>query len=329
MDKEKLRIEYQDGLGKAERLRESVVTQLLQLFSLKSVALGVPIESRVKDWGSIEEKFERKDLHLKKITDLEDLVGVRAILLFKRDLERVHGLIMDIFEVVSSEDTGGRLGEAEFGYQSRHYVVKIPKAWLSLPSLFGLDELFVEIQVRTVAQHIWAAASHKLQYKKEAGVPPPVRRAINRVSALLETVDLEFERVLVERDSYVSVAYSTNNSDDALNVDNLAALLAEIFPSENQGPDEPYAGTLNDLNELGIMTVEQARRVFEKNREYALEADAEIAENARQSSSTLDPDTLIRVNQGVYFYHCALAREALRGEFGDEKVDALGYCECS
>jgi ppGpp synthetase/RelA/SpoT-type nucleotidyltranferase len=31
----------------------------------------------------------------------------------------------------------------------------------------GLGGLRAEVQVRTTAQHIWAAASHKLQYKHE------------------------------------------------------------------------------------------------------------------------------------------------------------------
>jgi ppGpp synthetase/RelA/SpoT-type nucleotidyltranferase len=60
-----------------------------------------------------------------------------------------------------------------------------------------------ELQLRTLAQHIWAVASHKLQYKREASVPVPIRRSINRVSALLEMVDLEFDRVLLEREQYV------------------------------------------------------------------------------------------------------------------------------
>lgn len=59
-----------------------------------------------------------------------------------------------------------------------------------------MSGLKAEVQVRTVTQHVWAAASHVLQYKQEASVPLPVRRSIYRVSALLETVDLEFERVL-------------------------------------------------------------------------------------------------------------------------------------
>jgi ppGpp synthetase/RelA/SpoT-type nucleotidyltranferase len=104
--------------------------------------------------------------------ELKDLVGLRLMRVFKRDVARVCDLVSETFTVVSQEDTAQRLGEAEIGYQSLHYVIKLPEKWLSVPSFKGLDDLQAELQVRTVAQHIWAAASHILQYKQEASVPP-------------------------------------------------------------------------------------------------------------------------------------------------------------
>ena len=252
MDQIKLRTQHQDNAGRAERLRDVITTQLLELFKLHNITLGVPIESRIKDWPSISEKIERKDIHLDNIFDLQDLIGIRSILLFKRDLTLVNSLIAENFEVISSEDTGDRLGESEFGYQSQHHIVRIPKSWLSLPSLKGLNEFFIEIQVRTVAQHIWAAASHKLQYKQSAGVPPPVRRAINRVSALLETIDLEFERVLNEREEYVASSQTSALEEEALNVDNLAKILIDTLPLENIYEEENYDDLLRELTTLGV-----------------------------------------------------------------------------
>ena len=107
-------------------------------------------------------KIERKSLEVKDIKSLPDLIGIRSILLFRTDLERVEKLILETFNVLSSEDTAKRLGEAQFGYQSQHYVLRLPEPWLAIPSMADLGELQVDIQVRTLAQHIWAAASHKL-----------------------------------------------------------------------------------------------------------------------------------------------------------------------
>ena len=114
--------------------------------------------------------------------------------------------------------------EGQFGYQSWHYVIAFPEKWLSVPSLCDFRGLRAELQLRTIAQHLWAAASHKLQYKAESSVPLPIRRSIHRVSALLETVDLEFDRVLQEREDYLKQAASRQPTKP-INVDVLAQIL--------------------------------------------------------------------------------------------------------
>ena len=80
----------------------------------------------------------------------------------------------------------------------------MPDDWLNVPTFREFKGLRAELQIRTLAQQLWAAASHKLQYKRESSVPYPIRRSIHRVAALLETVDLELERVLSERDPHLS-----------------------------------------------------------------------------------------------------------------------------
>lgn len=314
-----LRAQHQDGIGRAERLRETLIFQLTELLATNDIALGVPVESRVKSWASIEEKLQRKALGLSNIFDLEDLVGIRLILLFKTDLEKVLSLIRNNLKVVSEEDTFTRLGEAEFGYQSQHLIVQLPKAWASLPTLASLDNIFVELQVRTLAQHMWAAASHKLQYKQKAGVPPPLRRTINRISALLETVDLEFERVLEERHDYMLESLSMEQ-DQQLNVDNLASLLVELLPPENKVEHENYSDLLSDLAQLGVLTIQNLREVIERNKSVIEAAEMEML---RENLNKEDPMVTERLLKGVFFAHVGLVRQALYEEFGKDRVRAL------
>ena len=237
--------------------------------------MGVPLESRVKSWDSIAEKIERTSLKLKGIKQLNDLVGLRLMLLFRRDVTRVCELISTNFTVVSQEDTSQRLAETEFGYQSLHYIIKLPEDWLSVPTLREFDDFQAEIQVRTLAQHIWAAGSHILQYKREVSVPPPVRRSIYRVSALLETVDLEFERVLDERESYISELRADKSRDEPLNVDLVAKILDERLPQENKMEAEPYSELLEELHHFHIDSAKRLTELIGKHLEDALAADAE------------------------------------------------------
>ncbi len=324
MSKDNLHIQYQDNAGRAERVREAVVVQLSALLSTNDVTLGVPMESRVKSWASLEEKLERKQLSLDSLFNLHDLIGVRTILLFRGDLARTLHLIESTFDVVSLEDVASRLGDSEFGYQSQHFIVRLPQSWLQLPSLVGLDDFFVELQVRTLAQHIWAAASHKLQYKQESGVPKPLRRTINRVSALLETVDLEFERVLEERKTYFETSKAPKAATEQLNVDSMAAVLAELLPPENKKDDEPYADLLSDLFELSIKTPERLREILTKHLEYAKNSDrARVAEIIAKNESSGEYSVTERVARGVFYAHVGLAREALRAELGKDVISEV------
>ncbi|UUT21913.1 GTP pyrophosphokinase family protein [Pseudomonas sp. T8] len=310
MDTSKLRIEYARIESRANRLKTALSAELDHLLAKDGVTLGVPIEARVKEWLSIEEKINRKSLNLHKIHELDDLVGIRLILLFRRDLMAVDKLLRSALTVRSSEDTSLRLADAQFGYQSQHYIVEVPRPWLGLPTWGDLGAIRVEIQVRTLAQHIWAAASHKLQYKHEASVPLPLRRSINRASALLETVDIEFDRLLEDRLSYVKDQLEHENPDEPLNVEILDSVLSKIFPYRNRQDDEPYNDLLIDLNYFGINTADELTQVMEKHMKKIMISDSKEATQHDRK-------------EGYYFKHVGLAREGLRQEFGDEEVSGF------
>jgi len=305
MNHPELKISYSNIEPRAKRLKAALAAELEHLLNEKGVTLGVPIEARVKDWSSIEEKLVRKSLSLEKVEELDDLVGLRLILLFRRDLKAVDELLRTSLLIKSAEDTSLRLADTQFGYQSQHYIIEAPASWLSIPSWADLGGIRVEIQVRTMAQHIGAAASHKLQYKREASVPLPLRRSINRASALLETVDIEFDRLLEDRLTYLADDLKNETPDSPLNVEIIDSILLEIFPSANRSDKEDFDELLVELNHFGINTAGQLQKLLEKNFDSIMAEDAGYAE-----SNHLD----------FYFQHVGLAREGLRKEFGDDAV---------
>ena len=185
-----------------------------------------------------------------------------------------------------------------------------------------LGELQVEVQVRTLAQHIWAAASHKLQYKHEASVPPPLRRTINRVSALLETVDLEFDRVISERKNYQESGIAETTGSEPLNVDLLASMLAQVFPPENRKSDENYDVLLGDLSNLSVNTVDDLNRLLDKHKDAAIARDKEEVKK-RLEDDDYSNTTNERMEIGVFFAHVGLARAVLREEFGSDAEDVF------
>lgn len=321
-----LHSEYLALAPSLSRLQKAMIEQLDHLVTSCGLTLGVPIESRIKSWDSIAEKLERKRLNPKSLNDIDDLLGLRVIFLFQRDLEPFHKAIGETFHVLSEEDTSHRLSDAQFGYKSRHYIASMPSEWDSLPSLKGLTAHRVEVQVRTLAQHIWAVASHKLQYKREEGVPLPLRRSIYRVSALLETVDLEFTRVLDERDKYIKTQSILAAEDDKLDVSIVETVLDELLPAENKDNGaEDYSDLLVDIRHFDIGTRGALRTLLSANLVAVLQADAELVQIKQVSDDEQDFDEqgeslTERLNRGVFYTHVGLARQALCEQFGDKAV---------
>ncbi|MCE1225607.1 MAG: RelA/SpoT domain-containing protein [Geobacteraceae bacterium] len=310
---ESLQKEYRAIEGLAQRYASSLCEQIEHVLKENQIPLGVRIEQRIKAWESIAEKIERKNVELRQVSDMNDFIGIRLMLLFRRDVEKTCDLICRTFKLLEREDTVERLHEDQFGYQSFHLIVALPEDWLQIPSLKEFATLKAEIQIRTLAQHIWAAASHHLQYKREASVPAPVRRSIHRVSALLETVDLEFERVLLDRAEYITGSDSMPQ-DSPLDVDLLAYILDANFPVENKDSIENYNELREDLEHFGIKTAKSLTDLIVEVFDQVMEAEKKQLEEAKNDGYI--GTSRRRSERGVFFTHVGLARQALAEKFG-------------
>lgn len=306
---DELRRQYFDIKPLADRFGLELRDQMYDLLLKADLALAVPIECRTKSWESLAEKLDRKSLELSSVAALPDLVGLRLILLFTRDVTEAVRLIAQALEVVSTEDTGERLGDAQFGYRSHHLIVQLPKAWLAVPTFSGLGGLQAEIQIRTVAQHIWAAASHLLQYKQEESVPIALRRSVSRVSALLETVDLEFDRILTDRAYYVRTV-DISTTAEPLNVDVVEKLLSEMLPEANKGESEPYGELLSDLTAFKVTDTGQLRDLITRRLPEAQKSNASEVEKRRKSQQFAGTSKE-RIEAGVFWTHVGLIRQML------------------
>jgi putative GTP pyrophosphokinase len=317
-----LRREYDALLPIAERFRREIEAQLVRLVEREAIALGFPIQARTKKWESISGKLDRGVVRLSSIHDLQDLVGLRLILQFRSQADAVRTAIGNTFTVVKEYDTSDRLKDDQFGYSSIHIIVKIPAEWLSVPTMAGLGDLMAEVQIRTLAQHIWAAASHELQYKQESSVPPAIRRAIYRVSALLETIDLELDRVLAQRQKYVAeVAIDPTKDVSELNVDLLEKTLDSLWPPANKDKkEEDYAELLDELLGFQIRTPISVANIINKHRAKVQKEETENLERTADELARGEPPTGTseeRTKAGVYFTHVGLTRTAMDVAYGE------------
>jgi putative GTP pyrophosphokinase len=313
------------------------ISELPSLLVRQGIGLAVPIEVRAKRWDSLERKITMGVITPRHLFDVQDLIGIRIVVLYQRDIAKAISTIQDRFVIKRIYSTQNRLADDQFGYSSNHVVLKAPHAWMpdnATPLM--RDRLLAEIQVRTLAQHLWALVSHDLQYKREVDAPPELRRSLARTSALLESVDLEMERLLTERAQYVE-SLECQPEEEPLNVDSLAATLDRVWPVRNRLTNEPYAMLLNDLIRKGIDAPAKLKQVLSRHQEDVLVRSAREAEQIRSAAelagvsngeiriqrenatviSTVTPELLEKVKKGIFYGHCALTWLAMKFESGE------------
>lgn len=290
------------GLNKVlESFGHELSKQIQQILEENKINLGFPIQYRIKSWDSIERKLN--NLSIKSILEIQDLCGLRFVLLFKRDISKIVAIIASNFKILRQYDTHQRLESDQFGYSSLHMIIEMPEKWFSIPTLKSFKGLKAEVQIRTLAQHTWASASHILQYKTEENVPKSILRAIYRVSAILETVDIEFERFLEEREGYIIKLNSLSVEEIAeskLNVNSLEKILDDILPLQNKSSDEEYSRLLEELKIYNINNSNELIELIEKHKEKVLEKDKNYSK--------------VEKGQDYFFNHSGLLRLCLELE---------------
>lgn len=317
---------YREKSGNYNLFLEELKNQFNVLIEKHNIELSTPITTRVKKWDSIVDKCQRYEINPKDIQEINDVAGIRIISVFKRDVQAICSIIEENFKVLRKENIEDRLDHTQFGYGSIHFEIALNAGWLEIPTLSRFSGLTVEVQVRTTSQHIWATASHILQYKREEHVPHPLKKSISRTAAILELVDLEFERLLTERDEYnnESEKMIENEKDLELDLDILRNILKQRLPSKNYDTDDrhDYGELLDDLKHFNIVTIKDLELIISKQIDNALKGE-EAAVQAIQEGTGRYRSNQKRKARGVYYTHCGLIRLMLNSEFGRDRTNAV------
>jgi putative GTP pyrophosphokinase len=234
------------------------------------------INFRLKDNEHLVEKIIRKLTHHPERTinidtyreQITDLVGVRALHLFKEDWLSVHEYIRETWKLVEKPLAYVRAGDSEtiveyyrkkdcevrehpFGYRSVHYLIE------SCPN----RQCYVaEIQARTVFEEAWGEIDHVVRYPYDTDNELIVRLSsiLNRLAANADELGT-YMMYLKQKTAYMEKRYADTLRDknesitrlqqkiDRLEIDDntrkeLAADLTAISenPSDRMKLDEDY-----------------------------------------------------------------------------------------
>lgn len=198
--------------------QQAVDELLLKINHLRqqSIQLGEnsPIETvtgRVKSISSILEKINKYDYDIGEVEDkIRDIAGIRIICQFIEDIYEVSNMFFDrdgkdlkvvqIKNYLRGEDhsffQSGQGHPKESGYQSYHMIISYP-----VISSLGYREVFVEIQIRTLAMNFWSVIEHSLNYKYKGRVPRVIRERLTNTAGTVNRLDNE---MAVIRDEILS-----------------------------------------------------------------------------------------------------------------------------
>lgn len=151
------------------------------------------IEDRLKSPKSIFEKLHRKDKAFgvesaKK--NLYDIAGVRVICNYIDDIYTVADLLtaQDDVKLVKLKDY--IRDPKPNGYRSLHLVIQTP-VYLSEAK----EQVYVEVQIRTIAMDFWASLEHELKYKTDNDVSAELANRLKQCAETIAATDSEMQEI--------------------------------------------------------------------------------------------------------------------------------------
>lgn len=158
------------------------------------------IKGRIKNREEAISKFQRKyreTLEKKEqpyeIKDyISDLIGIRIVILYETEIEKVGELLKREFSVIGVTDKTQVIenGNNTFGYKGLHLDLSFSDLRCQMREYRQFSDLKFEVQIRTIIQDAWSVLDHKIKYKKT--IPKYLERRINSLAALFEIADREF-----------------------------------------------------------------------------------------------------------------------------------------
>jgi putative GTP pyrophosphokinase len=198
-----------------------------------------PIEhvgSRLKSLDSIAAKCRRKGIPLTPEgirTRMFDVAGVRITCSFVSDIYRVRDMLAAQKDLTVVEERDYIARPKPNGYKSLHLIVQVP-VYLS----DRVEDVVVEIQLRTIAMDFWASLEHKIYYKYDRDVPRHLTDSLKLAADVAWSLDSSMERIHDEVRAIAGEREPAEHRDSMFTAPEMAQEMLEAFWRTAEAADD-------------------------------------------------------------------------------------------
>lgn len=166
------------------------------------------VKSRLKTPESILKKVNRKghSLAIDSIREnVRDIAGIRITCSYIPDIYKISTMLQKQKDIKVIDVKDYIKNPKPNGYQSLHLILQIP--------IFMSDreeQVYVEVQIRTIAMDFWASLEHKIYYKYNKEIPQRIKDELKEAADTATQLDKKMENLQKE----MNKLKENNNTED-------------------------------------------------------------------------------------------------------------------
>lgn len=164
------------------------------------------VKSRIKTPDSILQKLNRKgfEMSLTSIkSNLYDIAGIRIICSFVSDIYRLSEMLQNQKDIKVIDCKDYIKNPKPNGYQSLHLILQVPVFMSD-----RVEDVCVEVQIRTIGMDFWASLEHKIYYKYDKKVPEKMLDDLKEAAHSVAQLDKKMENLNREVHRYKEASIS-------------------------------------------------------------------------------------------------------------------------
>lgn len=167
------------------------------------------VKSRIKTPESILKKVYRKGVEFSMPSikeNIQDIAGIRITCSFLSDIYKISHMLQSQKDIKVLAVKDYIKNPKPNGYKSLHLILTVPVFMSD-----RVEDVCVEIQIRTIAMDFWASLEHKIYYKYNKEIPGYLKDELKRASDSVTQLDEKMEGIQNEVNK---IKQSVNSKDE-------------------------------------------------------------------------------------------------------------------